>query len=120
MSSWNEQDLFGSGPHEFIDDGRQTRHQEEAGPGSTGVRLRTLGTGGRWLRLRGRLIADDADGLGEQLERIEEALGQPPGTLIDDRGRAYEKTILVHFKPGGVIRMGTRLGLEYEADWRQE
>ncbi len=120
MSSWNDQDLFGSGPHEFIDDGRRARHQEEPGPASGGARLRTLGTTARWLRLRGRLIADDADGLGLQLQRIEEALGQPPATLIDDRGREYPKTILVHFKPGGIIRMGTRLGLEYEADWRQE
>lgn len=119
MSRYKDQDLFGSGPHEFHMHGLSQRHASHEQPGADGARLTTLGFGARKIEATGTLLADYAVEMNQQVDVIEAAMDDQPGTLIDDQDRQFDDVVLIAFRPEIVRRAGVRLSLEYQADFMQ-
>lgn len=119
MSSLNGSNLFGSGPHTFTVGGRALRHATHDQPGADGQQVTTLGRTARQFEQTGTLTADDLDALTQQLDAIEEALGEPPAVLTDDFGRQWDDVILTTFRPQRVRRVGLRLAVDYRAFYEQ-
>ena len=119
MSLFNEEDLFGSGPRRFTVAGLAARCETHDQPGADGQRLTPLGLTPRKIEQAGVLMADDAPGLGEQLDAIESALGARPADLVDHLGRTWPNVIMLMFKPGGVRRIAGRLAVEYQVFYEQ-
>ena len=119
MSRYKDQDLFGSGPHAFHMHGLSQRHASHEQPGADGARLTMLGYRARKIELTGTLLADTAGQMNQQVDVIEAAMDDQPGTLIDDQDRQFDDVILIAFRPEIVRRAGARLSLEYQADFMQ-
>ena len=119
MSRFREMDLFGSGPHEFVDQGCKRRTQLAPGIGSDRVGLVDHGREARVIEQRGLLIADTPDGLSRRAEAIEQAMHGEPATLSDDLGQNWRHVVLVAFVRREFRPIGRRWSCNYEATYVQ-
>ncbi len=119
MSSYKQQNLFGSGPHRFAAHGRSLRLAEHETPGVDGAAVTSLGRSTRRIDQTGSLIADDLAGLQNQLDAVEAAMDGTAGSLIDESGRSFDGVLLVRFAPGEIHRLGPRLAVDYQARYVQ-
>ena len=117
MSSFKSLDLFGSGPHRFIDpaEGQQIVLRLAIGqtlPGSV-----SLGAQEIIVRIEGRLVADDDDKLSMQLDDIRAQLDNyaTTGTLEDHHGRQWTDLRFARFEPAEPRRRGRKCSLSYTA-----
>ncbi len=113
MSSFNNQNLFSSGPHAFHVHGLSQRHASDESPGSDGVGLTALGRTGRTIEQSGTLTADTVADLQKQLDAIEAAMDGRAATLVDHLDRPWENVVMIEFHPGPVRRVGLKLVVEY-------
>jgi len=121
-SSFNGQDLFGSGPHRFhvLPQGAfVVPNSALAGipePGST-----ALGTLELEVHVMGRLVADDEDGLWLLRDAITAQLTFPPtnATLEDLHGRQWTDMSFITFEPGEATDRGRKTSLLYVAVFRR-
>lgn len=117
MSSYNELDLFGSGPHRF----RQLPIGEAVllyarvdpfQPGSTPIGPIELA-----ISVRGRLIAESEDALWAVRDAVAAQLTHPPTTaaLKEDSTRTWEDMSFIRFEPADRTDRGRVFSLEYLA-----
>jgi len=119
MSSYKSQDLFGSGPHRFVAQGRSLRLAEHEAAGADGAAIASLGRTARRIEQTGTLLADDLAGLQNQIDAIESAMDGQVGELVGDAGRAWRDVMLIAFSPGEMHRIGPRLAVDYRANYVQ-
>jgi len=113
MSSFNGQDLFGSGPHRFHVRGVAMRHEQHAMPGADGVRVTALGRTGRTIDQAGTLLADDIGAMQSQLDAIEAAIDGQPADLVDADARTWTNVVMLEFQPEAIRRVGVRFAADY-------
>lgn len=115
MSTFDGQDLFGSGPHRFEVPALEVRMQRSAAAGADGVRVSTAGLAGREIAQSGVLTAASAAGLQTQVDAIRGVMDGRVGTLVDHLGLAHPNVSLVSFRPRGAMEVGRLYSLRYEA-----
>ncbi|MBI1373911.1 MAG: hypothetical protein GC159_14405 [Phycisphaera sp.] len=113
MSSFNGQDLFGSGPHRFVVHGVSMRHATHESPGTDGVRLTAMGHTARRVDQYGTLTADDVATMQQRLDAIEAAIDGEPAELVDDLARVWSNIVMLEFHPKAIRRVGVRLAADY-------
>ena len=90
MSSFADDNLFGSGPHKIILDGRRVLKKRTGYAGADGVESLHLGFRGRRVRVWGQLRAASRTALDSVVEAIEDAiLDGTVGTLVDVDSNPY-------------------------------
>jgi hypothetical protein len=119
MSSYNGNDLFGSGTHRFVVHGVEQRHAEHELPAVDGARITPLGKSARRIDQTGVLVADDLEGMFAQRDAIEAAMDGQPAELIDDRGRPHRDVVMLVFDCGAIRRLGPRLAMDYTVRYAQ-
>ena len=119
MSSFKQQNLFGSGPHRFAVGGLAERHQVSEQPGADGATVTPLGRGPRRIEQTGTLIADDPAALQRQFDAIEGAMDGLSGELLDDVGRVHSAVLMVAFDVRPMRRVGLRWAADYQAKYLQ-
>ncbi len=119
MSSFKQQDLFGSGPHRFAVGGLAERHELAEHPNADGATVTPLGRGARRIEQTGTLIADDPAALQAQFEAIEQAMDGASGELIDDVGRTHSGLLMISFDPDPMRRVGPRWAADYQVKYLQ-
>jgi hypothetical protein len=121
MSSYNNIDLFGSGPHRTLL-GRRTQlitldfFEGQTGGGSTPQGLQD------WdVVIRGRLIATSEAGLNALRDAILAQLQQVPvsATLVDSRGNSWTGMSLITFSERGRRDRGRVFSVRYDAVFRK-
>ncbi|MGQ0628663.1 MAG: hypothetical protein ACT4PL_11255 [Phycisphaerales bacterium] len=117
MSSFKDNDLFGSGPHRFADEPRGQQMVlrfalGQALPGSV-----SLGTQELNVIVRGRLIAEDDAGLDAILANIQSELNDfaNVGTLVGHHDRTWTAMKFARFEPGERRDRGHSRSLAYTA-----
>ncbi len=119
MSSYKGQNLFGSGVSRIRMGGLKERHEVHEQAGADGLRVTTLGKGGKELVQEGTLVADVVDDLMGLVEAIEGAMDGNTGVLVDDMGRRFEDVLMIEFEPGNVRKVGIRIAVDYEVRYLQ-
>ena len=119
MSTFDGEDLFGSGPHRFHVGGLSLRHVLNETPGSRGIQLSHLGHHGRSISQVGDLIADDPGQMQALLSAIEAKLDGKIHTLIDDVGRAWMNTVMLSLDLKPMTRVGIRWQNPYSIQYIQ-
>lgn len=119
MSSFADQDLFGSGPHRLHIGGVSLRHVVQDTAGGIGVDLASHGTSARVITQIGELRADSRPQLRRLANLIEAQLEGLPGTLIDDTGESWDDVVMLKFEPEPPTRVGPRWSLAYRIDYLQ-
>lgn len=117
MSSYNDVDLFGSGPHRFVQGPLGTYLLRKARVDPFQAGSEAIGPLEETVTVRGRLVAADAGGLASLVDAIRAEITDPPtvARLTDDRGGEWEDMSLTHFEPLGAAQHGRVASLEYEA-----
>ena len=119
MSSFDQQNLFASGPHRIHVGGLSLRHVLQLTPDQRGVRLSSGGRSGRAITQVGDLIADDLTQLTALTDAIEAKLDGQAAELVDDLGRRWPATVMLSFEPGPVRRLGPRWAVSYRINYLQ-
>ena len=119
MSSFDQLNLFASGPHTLRVGGLSLRHALQETPGSRGVRLTALGHHGRAIEQTGTLVADSPEALRSLAAAIESKLDGLAHELIDDVSRVWPSVVMLSFDPGPVTPLGRRFGLGYRIQYLQ-
>ncbi len=119
MSSFDGEDIFGSGPHRFHLGtlGAQLAGAAELSgdPGKPGEEAVGLLDG--QVIVRGRLVAETDEGLADRLDAIRAKLSHPPvvGALVDGHGATYTDMSFVSFTPTDRVDRGVRVSMGYAA-----
>ena len=119
MSSFDGEDLFGSGPHGFEVGGLSLRHVLKEVPGGQGVQLSGLGRQGRSIIQRGALVADDVTAMQVLIDAVEVKLDGLAHVLVDDLGRSWGDTVMLSFDPKPMVRVGGRVRVSYSIQYMQ-
>lgn len=119
MSSYDGQDLFGSGPHACSVAHRPGRVQVVDAPGVGGARLVHLGRGVKTLELAGRLTAADRTELLSRCSAIEAVMDGRAATLIESDGTPHDHMVLTTFEPADRIDRGRVHSLAYRATFSE-
>jgi hypothetical protein len=115
VSSYDGQDLFGSGPHRCSVAHRPGRVQVIDAPGVGGARLVHLGRGAKTLALTGRLTGADKAELLTRCAAIEAVMDGRAATLIEPDGTPHDHMVLTAFEPSERIDRGRVCSLTYRA-----
>lgn len=116
-SSFNGDDLFGSGPHRFHlgPVGRQVVQRTTIDPTYSGTQ--DIGPLDGDILIRGRLIAADEAELWTLIDTITGKLTDPPtiADLLDHRARLFKNFAFVSFTPMGRTDRAGKTTLAYKA-----
>ena len=116
-SSYNNQDLFGSGPHRFSQSplGAYVLRNAVVNPFQAGSQA--IGPLELIITVRGRLVAADEAALWELRDTIALQLNDPPtvAELVEPAGRAWNNMSFVSFAPGDRTDRGRVVSLAYAA-----
>ncbi|MDP1663406.1 MAG: hypothetical protein Q8L55_15960 [Phycisphaerales bacterium] len=105
MSSFNGEDLFGSGPCTFASGPRGRQWARAVDLGTSDPGLTVLGDHTLAVEVRGRLTAASAAALAALTDALEDQAGNK-GDLIDDAGRTWEGITLVEVVYDGPPEVG--------------
>jgi hypothetical protein len=119
MSLLDEQDLFGSGPHEITVGSPARRLARRGFAGLDGEAVLDMGSRPREITQSGRLQADTSEELQEIVSRIEACLDGGLHTLEDNHGRVHASLIVESFQVATPLRRGRRFWCEYGIVYRQ-
>ena len=119
MSSLDDVDLFGSGPHSFSPKGRQRELARRGYAGLDGETIVDMGMRSRIIEQTGRLQAATAAELVAIINSIEAYIDGQAYVLIDNHGLTYENVILEQFELDGPIRSGRSTWCRYTLRYRQ-
>ncbi len=119
MSSFAGEDLFGSGPHEFLLGPWQRSLQARGFAGLNGLLLLDMGLRSRTITQTGRLQADSADDLHAVLDAINARCDGDEHALVDNHGKSYPAVVLVQFQTATPVCRGRGLFCDYAAEYRQ-
>lgn len=117
MSSFDGQDLFGSGPQQFTYPGREARVAIHEAPGINGARVSWLGLGPKRVHMRGRLVGVDWASLKTLINAIEAMMDGRSTTLVDDLGETHTSMVLVGFRSKSGVQSGRTVSLGYEIEF---
>lgn len=116
-SSYNSQDLFGSGPHRFTQAplGEYVLRNAVIDPFQAGSQA--IGPLELTITVRGRLVAADETALWELRDTIALQLNDPPtvAELVEPGGRTWNNMAFVNFTPGDRTDRGRTVSLAYTA-----
>ncbi len=121
MSSYNAQNIFGSGPHRF-QIGRQGEEVvanfviSQPPPGSTPQGLRELD-----IIVRGRLVSTTEAGLWTLRDAITTLLTHPPASasLVDQTGRSHTDMSFIEYEEADRVDRGRVHSIAYTAVFRR-
>lgn len=119
MSSYNDVDLFGSGPHRFTEGplGEYVLRLARLDPLQAGSQ--PVGPLEETVTVRGRLTGDTDDDLWNLIDTIRAELTDPPAVarLVDQHGHEWEDMSFVRFEPTEPMQRGRQCSLAYEAEF---
>ncbi|MFN3167517.1 MAG: hypothetical protein ACE37H_10685 [Phycisphaeraceae bacterium] len=118
MISFNELNLFSSGPTRLEPGAVQSRDAVADAPGTIGASVIGQGQAPRTIVQRGVLVGDTEADLFAQRDAIEARVGTA-GTLVDEHGSAFTGCVLRRFEPGAPERLGPRYACRYVATYLQ-
>jgi hypothetical protein len=117
MSSFNDIDLFGSGPHRFSEAplGEYVLVNARVDPFQAGSQ--PIGPLELTIIVRGRLVADSENDLWALRDAIAEQLTHPPqtGALKEGSGRDWEDISFVNFTCADRTDRGRKVSISYTA-----
>jgi hypothetical protein len=117
MSSYNEVDLFGSGPHRFVLGplGEYVLTLARIDPFQAGSQA--IGPLEETVVVRGRLVALTEEGVWALVDAIHAELTDPPtvATLVDEHEREWEGMSFIRFEAAEPTQRGRAWSLGYEA-----
>jgi len=119
VSSFDGQDLFGSGPHSIRPDGWERQLQRRGFAGVDGELVLDLGLRSRAIQQTGRLQGASAAAVAALVAAIEAYQDGQVHELTDDHGRTYSSAILEQFQATTPIRRGRGYWCDYAAVYRQ-
>lgn len=120
-SSFNGQNLFGSGPHR-IALGRQGAYVvPQSAFGSPSPDSLAIGMTELDIVVTGRLTATSESALWTLRDAIVDLLTNPPttATLVDAAGRSWMDMSFIHFEEAGPLDRGRTWSVAYEARFRR-
>jgi hypothetical protein len=119
MSTYDGNDLFGSGPHS-IKAGSWTRSQQRRGfAGVSGELVIDHGRRSRLLIHAGRLQAASPTHLESLIDAIEAYQDGYAYSLVDNHGRHYTNVLLEQFEMATPVRLGRAAWCDYTITYRQ-
>ena len=119
MSSYGDENLFGTGPHTFDVGPASLRHSLDEASGWDGAAVQSGGQQARRITQRGTLLGDTVEAIEAQRDAIQAVMDGQPRELIDDLGRRWDAVVLVDFQPEALAPVGTRWRLDYAAEYVQ-
>ena len=121
MSSFGGVDLFGSGPHEFVQGTQGYLVVSNGTPGSPAPGSTVLGVLELDVIVEGRLVSTSASGLWDLRDAITDMIGPSPavGTLIGNDGRQWASMSLIRYEELGSIGHGRVCSIAYKATFRE-
>ena len=119
MTTFNEQELFNSGPSRLTPGPIALRSSEQNGPAGEGTALLSQGQHARTILQRGQLRADSKVALYELMDRIEDMIDGLAYTLVDADGKPWLGCVMTRFEPTAVTRRGARVSVDYEIHYTQ-
>ncbi len=119
MSSFNGQDLFGSGPHSIRPGAWERQLQRRGFAGVDGELLLDMGLRSRAIQQTGRLQGVSAAAVAALVSAIEAYQDGLPYALVDDHGQTFSTVILEQFQPTSPIRRGRGFWCDYTISYRQ-
>jgi hypothetical protein len=117
MSSYDGDDLFGSGPHRFAQRSAGVRVQQTTAPGVDGARLTMLGRSATRITQTGRLVAAEVPALLALRDAILDKCDGRAADLVDGQGATSPNMVIVRFEMAGEIDIGRVCSLRYEIDY---
>ena len=119
MSTFDGQDLFGSGPESIRPCAWERQLQRRGFAGVDGELVLDLGLRSRAIQQTGRLQGASAAAVTALAGAIEAYQDGEPHELIDDHGRTYPSAILEEFETTTPVKRGRGFWCEYVARYRQ-
>ena len=119
MSTLDEQDLFGSGPHRICFGAWQRAFQRREFPGLDGELILDMGVRPREISQEGRLQAATAAALESLVNEIEELNDGRLHALVDNYGQVHNYVLVERFEPSTPFLRGRNLWCEYRLCYRQ-
>ena len=119
MITFDDDNLFESGPARLQIGGQTLRHASEPAVDGRGVQIASQGTRARSITQHGTLTADTPSSLRDQRETIEAKLDGLGHTLIDATGQPWSNVVMLRFEPGQHHRLGPRWQLTYRIEYLQ-
>lgn len=110
---------FSPGEHRITPGRMALRGQLASGLSASGAALVPEGLTHRVIRQKGRLLADDSDGLHAICQEIELLIDGLPRDLTGSAGVTFPDVVMVQFEPAGSTRVGTRWAMDYRIDYVQ-
>jgi len=119
MSTLDQQDLFGSGPHTILVGSVQRQLARRGFAGLNGEMILDMGLRTREITQRGRLQAQSAASLADLMANIEAVLDGGLHDLTDNHGRTHANVLVEQFQPETPLRRGRNYWCEYTIRYRQ-
>jgi len=119
MSSLDQHDIFGSGPHTIRVQSPQRQLDHRTFSGLDGELVLDMGLRGRQIAQHGRLSAATASLLDDLLIAIEATVDGQPHTLVDNYGRQYHNLVVEDFQPTTPVQHGRSFWCDYSINYRQ-
>lgn len=121
MSSFDGEDLFGSGPHEFRQNTQGYLVVQNGTPGSPAPGSTVLGLLELDVIVEGRLVAGSAAALWDLRDAITDLFGPSPtvGTLIGNDGRQWASMSFIRYEELGAVEHGRVYSIAYKATFRE-
>ena len=121
MSSFNGEDLFGSGPHEFRLSTQGYLVVQNGTPGSPAPGSTVLGVLEVDVIAEGRLVAVSAAALRDLRDAITDLLGPSPtvGTLIGNDGHQWASMSFIRYEELGAVEHGRAYSIAFKATFRE-
>jgi len=117
-SSIDGQTLFGSGPERFVVTPVGSLFVPPLSINEVQTSTTIFGDLELWIVQTGRLIADDDDGLWDQIDAIRApAEAALTGTLVLPNGRSFTGMSLLRFKPESAFDRGRTVSVAYRVDY---
>ena len=117
--TFDNEDLFSSGPARVEVAGASLRYASERPLSARGVKLFSQGLKGREITQKGVLTADTPEELHAQIEAIEQKLDGLPRTLVDHLERTWQNVVMLTFEPAPFDRLGVRWKTAYRIEYLQ-
>ncbi len=119
MSTLDDIDLFGSGPHELHCGTWQRATARRGFSGLDGELVLDLGRRSRRLTQTGRLQAGTAEELDGLIRDIELRNDGKLHALVDNHSRSFPRVLIEEFQATGPIRIGRGFWCDYTILFRQ-
>lgn len=119
MMTYNNLDLFSSGPSQVDPGPLEGRDAVADAPGGIGATVITQGTRPRKLTQCGTLVADDFETLQVMMEAIQAQVALGAAALVDQHGKVWPACLMQRFEPHAVVRLGPRVKADYAITYLQ-